>query len=48
MAFATHSGPVRVGTVKEGSGRNTGLVVLAQSATVNMNGVALTFKPDAQ
>ena len=34
MAFATFSGPVRVGTVKEGTvatGRNTGLVVLSQS-----------------
>lgn len=31
MAFTTFSGPLRSGTVKEGSGRNTGLVVLAQS-----------------
>ena len=31
MSFNTFSGPLRVGTVKEGSGRNTGLVVLAQS-----------------
>ena len=31
MAFKTHSGPMRVGTVKEGASRNTGLVVLAQS-----------------
>lgn len=31
MSFATFSGPVRCGTVKEGSGRNTGLVVLSQS-----------------
>lgn len=42
MAFATYSGPVRVGTVKEGSGRNTGLITLAQSGTVLMNGVAKT------
>ena len=34
MAFATFSGPVRMGTVKEGSGVNTGLPVLTQSATV--------------
>lgn len=34
MAFATFSGPLRSGTVKDGSvadGRNTGLVVLSQS-----------------
>lgn len=31
MSFETHSGPLRSGTVKEGPGRNTGLVVLAQS-----------------
>lgn len=31
MSFETHSGPIRVGTVKEGTGRNTGLIVLAQS-----------------
>ena len=31
MSFETHSGPIRVGTVREGAGRNTGLVVLAQS-----------------
>jgi hypothetical protein len=30
MTFATMSGPVRVGTVKEGPSRNTGLVLLAQ------------------
>lgn len=29
--FSTFSGPLRSGTVKEGSGRNTGLAVLAQS-----------------
>lgn len=34
MSFATFSGPIRSGTVKDGSvaeGRNTGLVVLTQS-----------------
>lgn len=31
MSFETHSGPIRVGTVREGAGRNTGLVELAQS-----------------
>lgn len=34
MSFTTYSGPVRAGTVRDGtvaSGRNTGLVVLSQS-----------------
>ena len=31
MSFTTFSGPVRSGTVKDGSGRNTGLAILAQS-----------------
>lgn len=31
MPFSSFSGPLRSGTVKEGAGRNTGLVVLAQS-----------------
>ena len=31
MAFSSFSGPIRSGTVREGSGRNTGLAVLAQS-----------------
>lgn len=31
MGFSTFSGPLRAGTVRTGSGRNTGLVVLAQS-----------------
>jgi len=34
MSFATMSGPVRCGTVKEGAGENTGLVQLARSVTV--------------
>lgn len=34
MSFATMSGPVRTGTVKEGVGENTGLVQLARSATI--------------
>lgn len=34
MPFTTHQGPVRVGTVKEGSARNTGNLLLTQSATV--------------
>lgn len=31
MSFSTFSGPVRSGTVREGAGRNTGLVLLTQS-----------------
>lgn len=31
MAFTTFSGPIRVGTVRGGAGRNTGLVVLNQT-----------------
>lgn len=31
MAFATFSGPLRSGTIKEGADRNTGIVVLSQS-----------------
>jgi hypothetical protein len=31
MSFSTFSGPIRSGTVREGAGRNTGLVTLAQS-----------------
>jgi hypothetical protein len=31
MPFSSFSGPIRSGTVKEGAGRNTGLVVLTQS-----------------
>jgi hypothetical protein len=34
MSFATFSGPVRSGTVRYGSGENTGLLVLSQSATL--------------
>lgn len=31
MAYSTFSGPIRSGTVREGAGRNTGLVVLSQA-----------------
>lgn len=31
MGFSTFSGPLRAGTVREGAGENTGLVVLTQS-----------------
>lgn len=47
MSFTTFSGPLRSGTVKEGSGVNTGLPVLAQSVTVAAT-VAKTSGPVAQ
>jgi hypothetical protein len=31
MTYSTFSGPIRSGTVREGAGRNTGLVVLTQA-----------------
>lgn len=34
MSFSTFSGPARFGTVREGTGVNTGLPVLTQSVTV--------------
>ena len=34
MGFTTYSGPIRAGTRRETPDRNTGLVVLAQSATI--------------
>jgi len=42
MSFSTFSGPIRSGTQRYGAGMNTGLPLLTQSATINMNGVALT------
>jgi len=36
MSFATFSGPVRSGTVKEGPNDNTGVVVLSQTATIGL------------
>jgi hypothetical protein len=46
MSFATMSGPVRCGTVKEGANENTGLVQLARSATVAFS--AMRTSPTAQ
>lgn len=46
MSFATLSGPLRTGTVKEGAGENTGLVTLGRSATVGF--AAMTTSPTAQ
>lgn len=41
MSFVTFSGPIRSGTVREGSGRNTGLVELAQVySTGDLTGTA--------
>jgi hypothetical protein len=34
MGFATHLGPYRLGTIKEGAARNCGVNVVSQSATV--------------
>lgn len=42
MSFSTFSGPLRVGTVRDGAGRNTGLVVLSQSYdTGNLTGTVV-------
>lgn len=48
MSFSTFSGPIRSGTQRYNPGRNTGLALLTQSATINMNGVALTSAAPAQ
>ena len=36
MTYATQSGPVRIGTIKEGPNDNTGNVVLSQTATIGL------------
>lgn len=48
MGFATFSGPIRVGTARDGNAttRNTGLVILAQTAVVPFS--AMTTSPTAQ
>ena len=48
MSFSTFSGPLRSGTQRYNPGRNTGLALLTQSATINMSGVALTSAALAQ
>lgn len=48
MGFTTFSGPIRSGTQRYNPGRNTGLALLTQSATINMSGVALTSAAPAQ
>jgi outer membrane PBP1 activator LpoA protein len=46
MAFSSFSGPLRSGTVRQGSAANTGLVELAQTTTVSFS--AMTTAPTAQ
>lgn len=54
MAISTHLGPWLLGTVKNTTGttagtiRNIGATIVAQTATVNMSGVALTAAAVAQ
>ena len=36
MAFTTFSGPILAGTIKEGAARNTGAVVLSQTASLGL------------
>ena len=48
MSFSTFSGPIRSGTQRYNPGRNTGLAVLTQSATIDMAGVALTSAAPVQ
>ena len=38
MATTTFSGPIKAGTIKEGSGSNVGSVVMAQSAVIDIIG----------
>jgi hypothetical protein len=46
MSFSSFSGPLRVGTVRQGATENTGLVTLVQTATVPFG--AMTTSPTAQ
>lgn len=51
MSFATFSGPLRSGTERYGAGRNTGLVLLGQSAPVvfgTLTGTAFVLPAGAQ
>lgn len=51
MSFATFSGPLRSGTERYGAGRNTGLVLLAQSTPVvfgTLTGTAFVLPAGAQ
>jgi hypothetical protein len=46
MSFATFSGPLRSGTVRQGATENTGLATLVQTATIPFS--AMTTAPTAQ
>jgi hypothetical protein len=49
MAFSTFSGPIRSGTVRYGTGNNTGVAVLAQSASLGLTtSVACVLPAGAQ
>lgn len=43
MSFSTFSGPIRAGTVRYGTGENTGLVTLSQSAALPLTTTATTI-----
>lgn len=45
MSFTTFSGPVRAGTIKEGAARNTGVVVLSQTAALGLTTSAAFILP---
>ncbi len=42
MGTTTFSGPVKAGTVREGTGINTGSVLMAQSAVIDIIGATVT------
>jgi hypothetical protein len=49
MAFSTFSGPIRSGTVRYGTGNNTGVAVLSQSASLDLTtSVACVLPAGAQ
>lgn len=48
MSFASFSGPVRIGTVRENAGRNMGLVTLTQAFDTGVVSLATGANLDAQ
>lgn len=48
MAFATFSGPIRSGTVRENAGRNTGLVTLTQAVDTGVLNLTTGSNLDVQ
>ena len=42
MGTTTFSGPVKAGTIREGTGLNTGFVLMAQSAVIDIIGATVT------